>query len=400
MRCLKVIWMVAATGALWSVPAMGQAALKLYWNATNNQDPKTNPGKPDYANMIKLPAEFRTDIVILYEHQFGIFDPKGPGSMLKPKKFQQHLAKAAKDLEFKVPDPDFDGIIILDYEKWGPGYAGASNAFRDKWRDDFLKHNPGAINAPNLDALLESEYDALATKYYKETIELGKKLRPKSKWGVYSWPHDYKAAVYGKPDPNPHRKRNDELYAWAWELLDVMTPSAYVIKHVLPDGSPIPDHNHYWTESAHRAWLADLVRESQRVGKGKPVFPYFCSHETADPFFGKPVLIADVERTMKTLIEEGATGMILWDHFESQAKFNMAQTWINSALVPTLVKQKLVKDDGQGGGGGEGGNSGGGGDDKKKPGMATHWKKKAVIADNGMKEHKKRWLWVRKKGQD
>ncbi len=393
MRQSKAIWVALAVGVLWNAAARAQEPFKLYWNATNSVEPKSNPGKPDYVGMIKLPGEFRTDIVILYEHQFGIFDPKGPGPMLKPKKYQQHLAKVAADLDYRVPDPNFEGIIILDYEAWGPGYVGAPKEFKDKWREDFLKHSPGAINAPNLDALLESEYDALATKYFKETIQLGKKLRPKSKWGVYAWPLNYHAAVYSKPDPNPFRKSNDEVYGWAWDLLDVLSPSIYVGKHVLPDGSAIPDHNFYWTESAHRALVADLVQESKRLGKGKLVLPYFCSVETSKPYYGQPVPIADVDRTLKALIDEGASGIILWDHFHDLAKVDLTQGWINDALVPTLVKLKLVKEKGQGGGGG-----GGGGDDKKKPGMATHWKKKAVIADNGMKEHKKRWLWVRKKG--
>lgn len=401
MRRLRLTCAVAVTGVLWSVPVMAQDAFKLYWNATNNQDPKTNPGKPDFANMVKLPAEFRTDIVILYEHQFGIFDEKGPGGMLYPKKFKQHLDKAAKDLEFKVPDPDFDGIIVLDYEKWCPGYASGDNPINKEWKADYLKFNPGAVNAPNLEEILKTEYDALTKKYFVETIKLGKKMRPKSKWGIYSWPFNYMGPAYLKPDPNPQKIRNDEFYGWAWELLDVITPEVYVNKHVVPDGSTNYDQNLYWTESTHRDYVISTVREAKRVAKGKPVLPYFCSVETSKSYFGDFTKFEDAERTIKILVDEGATGMILWDHFHDYKKLNGVQKWANETLCPVLFKLGLCKDPNkQGGGEGGNGNGGGGGDDKKKPGMATHWKKKAVVADNGMKEHKKRWLWVRKKGEE
>jgi Hyaluronidase len=385
-------WRAMAIAALVLTPAWSagaQPAFQMYWNATNGFDLKQHPEKPDYANLAKLPAEFRKDVIVLYEHRFGIFDPAGPGPMLKPKKFKQHLQKIAVDIDREVPDRDFAGVIVLDYEAWAPGYAFGSAAIKAKWKTDYLKHNPAAAGAANLEKLLADEYDALARKYYESTIKLGKKLRPSAKWGLFAWPLDYQAPVYLAPDPNPYKVRNDEAYGWLWELLDVLTPSAYAIKHTLPDGTPIPDHNIYWTESTQRDNVRAIVREAKRLAKGKPVLLYLWAMEMPKPYADQVMSAGDVARVIQALKDEKADGLILWDHFSEQKHLDRTQKWLDSTFVPELVKQELCKPANNGGGGG--------GEGKKKPppGMACFWLKGEKKTKGPKSEGGRHWLWVR-----
>ena len=101
-----------------------------------------------------------------------------------------HLEKAEADIKEKIPDQNYSGLAVIDWEPWRPLWERNWNAkkiYKIKSIELMRARHPDWPMAKLVDEA-QSEFETAARTLFEETIKLGKKLRPKAYWGFYGFP--------------------------------------------------------------------------------------------------------------------------------------------------------------------------------------------------------------------
>ena len=85
-----------------------------------------------------------------------------------------------------IPNPDFDGIGVIDWEAWRPQWEQNFDTlaiYRQKSRELVQSRHP-TWDDDKIELVAELEWTQAAKLYMESTLELAKKLRPKAVWGI------------------------------------------------------------------------------------------------------------------------------------------------------------------------------------------------------------------------
>ncbi|KAF7626029.1 Hyaluronidase [Meloidogyne graminicola] len=251
--------------------------LYIYWAIPSNQClNKTNPSLEPQIFGIKTNKEQKfhgTEIVIFYEQQLGLYPYLEfneeinnlnnnntikyiNGGLPQNVNLNEHLEKAKNDILKAIPDPEFSGPAIIDYEKWRPEWS--------------LNWSIRRIYQ------LES---------IKEIIKIypGRKLRPKALWGFYDTP----LCNYDAGEQLPYgclemfRKHNDKLW-WLYAEVSSLYSSIYLY----PDDrkrKKVLCERHMHAKIAEAEWIWSLRRKDHPYNNSQNLFyskeELFCSYE-------------------------------------------------------------------------------------------------------------------------
>uniref|UniRef100_A0A915NM47 Hyaluronidase n=1 Tax=Meloidogyne floridensis TaxID=298350 RepID=A0A915NM47_9BILA len=274
-----------------------------------------------------------TEIVIFYEHQLGLypylefndFDESTNDDNLELNKtlivkyingglpqninLNDHLEKAKNDILKAIPDPDFSGPAIIDYEKWRPEWSlnwAARRIYQLESTKDVLERFPG-ISEKSATEIGRELFNKRARKFTVETIRLGRKLRPKALWGFYDTP----LCNYDAGERWPvgclelFRKHNDKLW-WLYAEVSALYSSIYLYpgdrkrKKVLCE-------RHMHAKVAEAEWTWSLRRKDRPVilFTKMELDPYSPSQNL---FYSKEELFCSYEWTAQL----GVDGLIIW----------------------------------------------------------------------------------------
>ena len=302
-------------------PVERTAPLRVYWNVITDASILQRGGQgTDWAAMVNLDGlPLRRDIVVLYEHRLGNFPKAGPQEIAQdPNYMDAHLAKVRRDIAQQIPDPEFSGVAVIDYETWNLQWDLMVGPVVQAWTRHVQSMNPSPIARLGGDArnaVLRETYDRAAKDFVLATIRECKALRPNAQWGMYDYPGSYggTAALYNDPTWQKLKDRNDQL-SWLWEALDVITPSLYSWRKTVPDGAARNPRTQY-TTAEHRAFLRALITESKRVADGKPVYGYVwgCYLPNAGADAGKECNSTTMEVLFDEVEHSNIDGMIIWE---------------------------------------------------------------------------------------
>lgn len=141
----------------------------------------------------------------------GSADGSGPinGGIPPKANLSAHLAAVREQLSACIPDPEFNGLGVLDLEQWDPAWEMNNCTFAghnvypadcpgDGWRGAYQEatrsfiretHPSWAHNTSRVEAESKAAWETSATQFFVQTLDLLHELRPKMKWGVYQVPY-------------------------------------------------------------------------------------------------------------------------------------------------------------------------------------------------------------------
>lgn len=277
----------------------------------------------------------------------GLFPTGGPHLIAgDPTFYTQHQAKFSADLAATVPDVNFSGIVLLDYEAWWPCWEWSPNVQSD-WtnyiktqRTDLLAGHPTG----EWDGIIQAEYKKEARKYYETTTGYVRTLRPKAKVSFYGLPLRSYWIFNGVPqygvDLNRYRQIHEQDLGWYFDLVDVICPSIYPVYKV---GSP-PSGN-IQDPSGNEAYILGMVSEAVRNSRGKPVYPFFMlKYHVSSGYANEFVNAINLRQGLEIPRQAGAAGVVIWDFFYTDAELNAwqnfydttARDFINNVIYPGL----------------------------------------------------------------
>ena len=102
----------------------------------------------------------------------------------------EHLKKASQDIAEKIPEPNYSGLAVIDWEGWRPLWdTNFGNRRLYQTKSIWLVRKEGKLKNKN-DIKMEAKkrFENAGKRMIIETIELGKKLRPRALWGFYGFP--------------------------------------------------------------------------------------------------------------------------------------------------------------------------------------------------------------------
>ncbi|XP_077791722.1 hyaluronidase-4-like [Podarcis muralis] len=277
------------------------------------------------------------NVTIFYVNRLGYYPWYTPqeipvnGGLPQNFSLQMHLEKALQDIDYYIPDKDFTGLAVIDWEHWRPQWDRNWNT-KDIYRRQSRKlisemHENVSANA--VEHLAKLSFEQCAKAFMKETIELGIKSRPKGLWGYYLYPdcHNYNFhdQNYSGSCPENEVLRNNEL-SWLWNSSAALYPSIG-IKKCLGNSENILRFSQF------------RVNESMRIsmmtshGYALPVFVY-----TRLDYRDEPLLFLSKQDLVSTIGESaalGAAGIVIW------GDMNLTSSEVNCTKVKQFVASEL-----------------------------------------------------------
>uniref|UniRef100_A0A224XBJ0 Hyaluronidase n=1 Tax=Megacormus gertschi TaxID=1843536 RepID=A0A224XBJ0_9SCOR len=222
-----------------------KADFNVYWNAPSSSCSKNfgiNVTKDLLNNKVLVNNGERSigdRIVIFYGMRFGKYpyiDTKNGsdinGGIPQLANLSEHLELARSDIEKMIPNLNFDGIGIIDWEKWRPIYNynwGGMTIYKTRTMELVRKQNP-CLPEQLVESTAEMQWEETAKQWMLKTLNLAKNMRPKARWCYYLFPDCYN--YHGNDEPlqffcnKTVQEYNDRL-SWLWEASTAICPSIY-----------------------------------------------------------------------------------------------------------------------------------------------------------------------------
>lgn len=219
------------------------------------------------------------NMTIFYAEKLGLYPRYSSqaeainGGVPQNASLDEHLRAASEDIRTLIPDRDFQGLAVVDWESWRPVWERNWDSKEVYWEGSraLVRSRHPDWSPAQVDAAARLEFDEAGRKFMEETLKLGQQERPNGLWGYYGFPNCYnyyssKSTNYTGECPDAEIKRNDGLL-WLWNVSSALYPDIYLSLDLRGLGREVLLYTHHRVLEAMRA--GDLLTPSS-----PPVFPY------------------------------------------------------------------------------------------------------------------------------
>lgn len=252
-------------------------------------------------------------VTVFYNAQLGLYpyftDPEGTnsynGGMPQLIDIAAHLNKMTKDIVKKIPDPEYSGLAVIDWEGWRPTWDrnfDSKRIYQSRSVDIVQEKYPEWSMEEQIQEA-KKEFERSARIFMESSIKLARDLRPKGLWGFYGFPDCFGSSETNYRCSNEHKLLNDNI-KWLFSSSTALYPSLYM----------------YDQQSWNKEFAYGRLEESFRLtnavlhekNRTLPVFPYF-----RHLYEGKPLEFAyltkvDLRNTIGQAADMGAAGVVIW----------------------------------------------------------------------------------------
>ena len=285
----------------------------------------------DYASSVNIDAyPIERDTVIFYAYMLGMVprivnDEVFHGGAPQLGDLEAHLARIESDLNSYVPDPEWDGYAVIDYEAWPTYWEGAYPEVQEISREHVRRNHPG-YTRQEVEARAKAEFEAGAREFLLATIQRCRELRPNAKWGYFIWQRYF--ADYAPPLSS---------LMWLWDASDALYPSVYPTRFSV-DGPPTNQWQARWDHYEQK--FADRVFAlRQLVGPDKPIFAYIQRKymDWNQRYGGQSINDIDIDMAIYAPLRTGADGAMIWETLDDQETADIFQEYLDSEMGPRMI---------------------------------------------------------------
>ncbi|CAL1539504.1 unnamed protein product [Lymnaea stagnalis] len=234
-----------------------------------------------------------------------------------------HLNKAQTDIKTILPDRNFSGLAVIDFESWRPIFALNFDSLSIYQRKS-LELAKEKFPDYDKDALLKEatkEFEKAAKSIIRKTLDFATLLRPNGKWGFYGYPRCWDNYC------NDSTIRINDQLNYIYNISSGLYPSIYFQLKVPP--------------SVRAARIEQLVEETLRLKatwapQDAEILPYACSQEGPYNMFAP----SDLYNAIRQPADMGASGVVLWGSSDDMRPKNeclILQQYINTTLGPYVL---------------------------------------------------------------
>ncbi|XP_059056035.1 uncharacterized protein LOC131849922 [Achroia grisella] len=240
---------------------------------------------------------------------------------------EKHLASFRSVLEQSIPDPNFSGVGIIDFESWRPVFRqnfGILVPYKDVSYEIEKKLHwwwPKAW----IQAEAKQRFEQAARAFMQSTLTLAKQMRPNALWGYYGFPYCFNMANNNPTEScaNKVPEENDSVY-WLWSKSTALYPSVYSSKDL--------------STPQLAGLIRGRVKEAARVKRnGIPILPYFWFRYRDGSYLKKE----DLDVALQTMYKSNASGFIIWgssNDVNTVDKCQKLRNYIENVMGPAIAK--------------------------------------------------------------
>ncbi|XP_077298929.1 hyaluronidase A-like isoform X2 [Arctopsyche grandis] len=326
-------------------PKDNDQTFKVYWNSPTVQCHKHGMMFDDLREKYDIRQNdgdsFRgNEISILYDPgKFpALLEQKGSsdlfyrnGGVPQEGKLVEHMTEFKQQLTKLIPDENFNGIGIIDFESWRPVFRqnfGTLTSYKDVSFDIERENHPD-WSEKEIKAEAARRFEEAGRPYMIETLKAAKEARPLAKWGYYAYPYCFNMNNDQKiPNcPDIIVDENNGM-VWLWNEVDVLFPSVYMSKKRLNAEERLQMVIGRVTEAKR---LQSISNSAQLI---MPYLWYKYSDETSE-FLSRE----DLYNAIKHMKDSGLNGVIIWgSSIDVNDKNNCErlQNYVSEVLGPVV----------------------------------------------------------------
>uniref|UniRef100_A0A646QD97 Hyaluronidase n=1 Tax=Hemiscolopendra marginata TaxID=943146 RepID=A0A646QD97_9MYRI len=266
--------------------------------------------------------------------KFPFINEKGliNGGLPQLGNLHNHLAQAHLDIKRIIPDKNFDGFAVLDWESWRPDWDTnwkPFNIYRNESINLAKKQFP-TLNSTDILNIAKSQFEDKARLFMQTLIIEARKQRPKALWGYYGFPYCYNYNYLQKYCSKQIRTDNSEIQ-WLYNSSSALFPTIYISEK---------DQ----TNISNAVYVYGQIYESQRVSENLniPIYPYAIVHYRDTLNYMTQI---DLISTIGQAAALGLPGVVLWGRYrmvDDKAKCEKFEKYLTNTLGPTLKFIKMT----------------------------------------------------------
>jgi hypothetical protein len=311
---------------------------------------------PAWYNVDAGQVPWREDIVLVSALSLSLYPRQGPHMIEnypggRTAYYATFLPQLQALLASWIPQEDYNGLLVLDYEyfcPWWTGHWGWPSTegplaydydFTDDWRDALRVTRASTLagmNAAQQEAYFKQEWMATTREFFERVAAACRAVRPQAKLGIYNQPtQDYWSWIF--PDRAFAMKQGHDEVPWFWQLFDVIVPSIYPIYYSVPDNQTrLSGQDH---QSDFEFYVRNNIAEAIRCANGKPVYPYisFVYHPSSPEYGNQPCNDFNLRRPLEISREMGCNGAVVWGWFRTQQQYDTMAPYFTNTVCPWLT---------------------------------------------------------------
>ncbi len=341
-----------------SEPA-GDGGFEFYLAVTANRPLRDELGRDPLEDLDLSDNPYSRNVIDISGWKLARYRRQGPHliAMQNPN-LAEHMVKLEEHVPQLVP-VGFDGVVIIDYEPYWALWERTPNNpstepfdafdsdYKDDWRD-YIRENRlyllDGLNPEEQEEIYKLTYESFMRTFLLATYYKCKAIRPRAQWGYYNYPQVLISSnltppgVQGYGDLTHRASQLNDQMGWFYEAVDFVSPRIYPARKVPEVFDPETAGRGEIRQQVHERWLSSMVRESVRLAKGKPVYPYhspiFYSNH---PFAREAVERFQHEEVYRICAENGAAGVIVWHAVGDRAELAQWDELWENELKPAGI---------------------------------------------------------------
>lgn len=153
-----------------------------------------------------------------------------------------HLNVFKETIDTLVPDENFTGVGVIDFESWRPIYRqnfGSLEPYKELSFEIEKQIHPFWSKSA-LEKEAARRFEIAGREFMEETLKLAREMRINATWGYYAYPYCFNMSPKNMRGECPVEvlKENDRL-KWLFEISDNLHPSLYLSENRLDAGQKI-----------------------------------------------------------------------------------------------------------------------------------------------------------------
>lgn len=231
-----------------------------------------------------------------------------------------HLEKLKTIISSEVPNQDFSGLGVIDFERWRPLYQlnfDSLRIYQQKSLELAKQRHPGFNKSHVLDEAMK-EFEQAARSYINGSLTAATTLRPKGQWGYYGYPRCWDKNCNGSTI-----SINDRMN-WVFKASTGLYPSIYFHRST---------SNVSREDMIIQRFIETLRVKAKWTTTDAAIFPYALCQDGPYTFFTKK----DLDYSIKLPADLGSSGVMLWGSSAMAFAKNeclLLQNYVNTTLGP------------------------------------------------------------------
>lgn len=276
-------------------------------------------------------------VTVFYNAQLGLYpyftNEQGTnsynGGMPQLIDLAAHLRKMKRDIIKKIPDPDYSGLVIIDWEGWRPTWERNFDSKRiyQSRSVELVQDKHPEWSMEEVIEEAKKEFERTARVFMESSIKLARQVRPKGLWGFYGFPDCFGSNETNYRCSDDHQEMNNKL-KWLFSSSMALYPSVYIYDQ------------QSWNKAFTYGRLEEAIRLATWVSKENkrtvPVFPYFRHLYEGKPFEFDYLTLVDLHNTIGQAADMGAAGVVMWGNRRDENTSPEVCTQLNDYIKTKL----------------------------------------------------------------